>query len=112
MPVCEDLGLNAVRVDETFGPGIIIADIGEQITEAKIVIADITPRNPNVYYEVGYAHALNKPTIMIAEKPTELPFDISPYRVLFYENTIGGKDKVEKGLRKHLEAIQSEWLTR
>lgn len=111
IPVCKSLGLNTIRADETLGPGLIVADIAKQIIDAKVIIADITPQNPNVYYEVGYAHALNKPTILIAETPTQLPFDVSPYRVLFYENTIGGKDKVEKGLRKHLEAIQSEWST-
>lgn len=109
VPVCKELGLTVVRADETFEPGLIIADITQNIIEAKVIIADITPQNPNVYYEVGYAHALNKPTILIAEKPTQLPFDVSPYRVLFYENTIGGKDRVEKGLRKHLDAIQSKW---
>lgn len=108
-PVCSDVGLQAVRADETFGPGLIIADIARQIVEANVVIADITPANPNVYYEVGYAHALGKPTILIAEKPTQLPFDVSPFRTLFYENTIGGKARVESGLRKHLEAIQTQW---
>lgn len=110
-PVCQDLGLLAVRADETCGPGLIISDIVRDITEAKVIIAEITPVNPNVYYEVGYAHALNKPTILIAEKPTQLPFDVSPFRVLFYENTIGGKAKIEAGLRKHLEAIQRQWKT-
>lgn len=111
VPVCDELGFVAVRADETYGPGIIIADIARKIIEAKVIIADITPANTNVYYEVGYAHALNKPTILIAEKPTQLPFDVSPYRVLFYENTIGGKARVEAGLRKHLEAIQTEYST-
>ena len=69
------------------------------------LIADITPANRNVYYEVGYAHAVGKDTILVAEKPTELPFDLSPFRVLFYENSIAGKAKVEAGLRKHLVAI-------
>lgn len=111
VPLCEKLDLFPVRADEAFGPGIIIADIVREITEAKIIIADITPVNPNVYYEVGYAHALNKPTILIAEKPTQLPFDVSPFRILFYENTIGGKSKIEEGLRKHLEAIQTSWVS-
>ena len=107
VPVCKSLGLAPVRGDETFGPGVIIADIAQKIIEAKVVIADITPANPNVYYEVGYAHALNKPTILVAEKDTKLPFDVSPYRVLFYENSIGGKRKVEDGLIKHLKSIQA-----
>ena len=105
-PVCAELGIEAKRADETFGPGIIIADIARQISDAHIVIADVTPRNANVFYEVGYAHAINKPTILIAESRTELPFDVSPFRVLFYEDKIAGKRVVEEGLRNHLTAIQ------
>lgn len=103
--VCEDFGLRAVRADETYGPGLIIADIITDIRESHLVIAEISPANPNVYYEVGYSHAVNKPTILIAEKATKLPFDVSPFRTLFYENTIGGKKKIEAGLRKHIQAI-------
>ena len=61
-------------------PGIILADIEQSIREAHVIVADITPRNANVYYEVGYSHALGKPTILVAEKETELPFDVSPFR--------------------------------
>lgn len=106
-PVCESFGVTAVRGDEEFGPGIIVADIARQIAESKVIVAEITPTNPNVYYEVGYAHALNKPTILIAERETKLPFDVSPFRILFYENTIEGKRRIEEGFRKHLEAILS-----
>lgn len=107
--VCTEFDLRAVRSDDTYGPGIIIADIAKQIVDAKIIIADITPSNPNVYYELGYAHALNKPTILIAESPTELPFDVSPFRTLFYENSIRGKAQIEEGLRNHIRAILSHW---
>ncbi len=110
LPVGNDLGFQVIRADETFGPGIIIADIERQINESTAVIADITPNNPNVYWEVGYSHALKKPTILIAEGGTDLPFDVSPFRTLFYENSIAGKACVEEGLKKHIEAIQSEWL--
>jgi hypothetical protein len=108
LPVCHDLGLEAFRADQTFGPGVIISDLARQIIESKIIIADISPANLNVYYEVGYAHALNKPTILIAEKETKLPFDVSPFRVLFYDNSIGGKARVEAGLRRHIRAIMNQ----
>ncbi len=105
-PVCKEFDVKAVRADDTYGPGIIIADVVRQIDEANFIIADITPENPNVYYEVGYAHARGKPTILIADRVTEkLPFDLSPFRTLFYENSIDGKRKVEDGLRKHIRAI-------
>lgn len=108
-PVGEKLDFNVVRADETYGPGLIIADIERNIVEAKVVVADITPNNPNVYWEAGYAHALRKPTILIAERDTKLPFDVSPFRTLFYDNTIAGKSMMEEGLENHLLAIQREW---
>lgn len=108
-PVCEAEDVVAQRADEACGPGIIIADIARQLTEAHLIIAEISPANPNVYYEVGYAHALNKPTILIAELGTQLPFDVSPFRTLFYENTIEGKRRIEEGFRKHLRSILSSW---
>jgi hypothetical protein len=106
--VCKEFKLQVLRGDETYGPGLILSDITKQINESKIIIAEISPANPNVFYEVGYAHALNKPTILIADKTTKLPFDVSPFRTLFYENTIPGKKKIEEGLRKHIEAVLSE----
>lgn len=100
--VCEEFGVEAVRADDFYNTGLIISDIIEQIIESKVIIAEITPTNANVYYEVGYAHALNKPTILLAQKGTKLPFDVSPFRVLFYENNITGTLKLEEGLKKHL----------
>lgn len=103
--VCESFGLEAVRADELYGPGLIIRDVVDQIIRARVVIADITPPNPNVYFEVGYALALNKQIILLAKKGTELPFDVSAFRVLFYEDSIAGKSRVEENLSRHLRAI-------
>jgi hypothetical protein len=105
-PLCAEFGVDAVRADDTHGPGLIIADVTRQIDEARVVIAEITPANPNVYYEVGYAHARGRPTILIAERRVErLPFDVSGFRTLFYDNSIDGKRKVEEALRRHLKAV-------
>jgi hypothetical protein len=103
--VCNELNMDTVRADDIYGPGQIISDISQQIREAQFIIADITPKNPNVYYEVGFAHALKKETILLAEKSTPLPFDIASFRVVFYNNTIGGKPKVEEDLRRHIKSI-------
>jgi hypothetical protein len=104
-PVAKSFGLRAYHAGEVFGPGMILQDIAQGIIDAKVVIAEITPANQNVFYELGYSHALGKPTILLARRDKQLPFDISGYRVLFYENTIGGKKQIEDGLSKHLEAI-------
>lgn len=103
--VTKEFDLNPLRADDMFGPGIILQDIVKKIVESTIIIAEISSKNPNVFYELGYAHALGKPTILLAEKGDELPFDIQGYRVIFYENTIQGKKIVEDNLRKHLKAI-------
>ena len=106
--VCDDFGIEAIRADETYTPGIIISDVSKQIINSKFIIAEISPTNSNVFYEVGYAHALNKPTILLADRNSKLPFDVSPFRTLFYENSIAGKEKIEEGLRKYLSSIMKE----
>ncbi len=105
-PVAREFKLEAYHAGEVFQPGIILRDIAQGIVDAKVVVAEITPANQNVFYEIGYAHALRKPTILLADRDQreQLPFDISGYRVLFYNNTIAGKEQVKEGLRKHLGA--------
>lgn len=106
-PVCEnEFNLHAVRADDMFSErGIVLQDIIEGIVDSRIIIAEITPKNPNVFYELGYAHALAKSTILLAERGNPLPFDIQGYRTIFYENTIRGKKDVEQNLRRYLDAI-------
>jgi hypothetical protein len=106
--LCEESGIDPVRADEIYGPGIIIKDVVDRIAKSQVVIADISPTNPNVYFEVGYALALGKPIILLAQRrvpDAPLPFDLSAFRVLFYDDSIGGKLKLETGLRKHLKQI-------
>lgn len=104
-PVCEEMNLSVYRADEVYRPGTILKDIIEGIVESEIIIADITPPNPNVFYELGFSHALNKVTILLARHGSELPFDIRSYRVIFYDDTIKGKTEVEDNLRRHLKNI-------
>ena len=107
-PTCESYGFKVVRADDIYSSGLIIQDITRSIKESAIVIADITPNNPNVFYEVGFAHGISKPTILLSDRKREkLPFDVSGFRTLFYDNTIGGKSAVEERLKKHLDNINA-----
>jgi hypothetical protein len=113
-PVTEDYGYECERADEAHTTNPILQDIIQSIKESSVIIADITPNNPNVFYEVGYAHAISKPTILLCDrKRDKLPFDISGFRTLFYDNTIAGKSAVERVLKNILircyscEALQS-----
>lgn len=109
-PVCKDNNIEPIRADESKKTGLILSDIIKRIYEAKFIIAEITPRNPNVFFEIGFAMAIGKPVIFVADINNEenLPFDVSGFRVLFYENSIPGKRKIEEELAKHLEAIMLE----
>ena len=103
---CEKFGYKVIRGDDFYHSGLIIEDITRSIRECSLVIADVTPNNPNVFYEVGFAHGIGKTTILLSDrKRDKLPFDISGFRTLFYDNSIGGKSAVEERLRKHLEAL-------
>jgi hypothetical protein len=105
-PTCKTFGYDTVRADDIFNNGLIIEDISRSIREASLIIADITPKNPNVFYEVGFAHAIGKPTILMAERKLEsLPFDVAAFRTIFYDDSIGGKTKVEERLAHHLQAL-------
>lgn len=107
-PVSEKFGYDCIRGDDFYTGTPILSDIINSIKEATAIIAEITPDNPNVFYEIGYSHAINKPTILLCDKKREkLPFDLSSFRTLFYENTIAGKKKVEMSLTKYLENIKS-----
>jgi len=104
----EEFKIEAIRDDEIYGPGIIIKDVIDRIAKSQVIIADISPDNPNVYFEVGYALALGKPIILLAQRRKSgesLPFDLSAFRVLFYDDTISGKPKLEEGLVNHLREI-------
>jgi nucleoside 2-deoxyribosyltransferase len=65
--------------------GEIIAQIWRQLRRAEAVVADLTHRNPNVFYEVGLAHALGKQIIFITQDRDKLPFDVSTSRCVTYD---------------------------
>jgi hypothetical protein len=84
--VCASLGLKCLRGDEDYVRGEIFPHILKQIVKARFIVANITGRNPNVFYELGIAHALDKPVIMIAKQSDDIPFDVRTKNVILYNN--------------------------
>ncbi|SKA79180.1 hypothetical protein SAMN02745178_00910 [Gemmiger formicilis] len=91
----------AHRISE---PGSITKQIITEIYSAKLVVANLTNRNPNVMYELALRHSLGKPVIMIAEKGTPLPSDIVMERTIFYQNDARGVIE----LRENIAAAEKE----
>lgn len=103
--VVESFDLKCKRADEIFGTQPIINDISEHIQKARILIADLTRRNPNVFYELGLAHAIGKQVILISQDLKDVPFDLKHYRCIVYEDSVAGAEKLEEGLKNTLEKI-------
>jgi hypothetical protein len=81
---CEAAGVRAVRGDDLFTPTDILEDIWQSINTADFVIADITGRNPNVLYELGIAHTLAKPVLILSRDAVDIPIDLATRRVILY----------------------------
>jgi hypothetical protein len=94
-------GFLCKRADDLYGPNILV-DIWSAINCAEIIIADITSRNPNVFYEIGIAHTIGKKVILLSQSKSDIPFDFLLYRHILYEDNIDGMEYLKKELPKYL----------
>mgnify|MGYP003946099791 CR=1 FL=1 len=112
-PACERNGYKVVRADDFYHCGMIIDDVTKSIRESALIVVDVTPDNANVFYELGLAHGIGKDTILLCDRKREkLPFDISGFRTIFYENSIAGKRQVDERLEKHLINLNQQATAR
>ena len=103
-PVCVDAGARCERVDEQIFLENILERIYGQISKADIVVAEMTDRNANVFYEVGYAHGIGKPVILITNKADDIPFDLRLFPHIVHKGSIVTlKDRLEKKIRWCIE---------
>jgi hypothetical protein len=85
-PAIKKAGLNPVRADtDIFGTGKIIDQIWAGLNRANVLVAELTGRNPNVLYELGLAHALHKPVVLVSSNEADVPFDVRHVRVIYYD---------------------------
>ncbi len=97
---CKDAGAYCVRVDEQYFDEMILERVYNQIAKADVVVAEMTGSNPNVFYEVGYAHGLNKRVILLVQDAKSLPFDIKPFPHVVYGGRIAElKSQLEARIR-------------
>jgi hypothetical protein len=78
-------GLEPLRGDSLFRPSPIMGDIWSMIQDAKVLVAELTEKNANVFYELGLGHAIGKPIVLMSETIDDVPFDLQPLRVILYD---------------------------
>jgi hypothetical protein len=88
------------RADEILGGGHIMEDVLRGIEQSEVIVADVTGRNPNVFYELGYAHKARpvQNVIIITQTMKDMPFDVSSHRCIVYEPTEPGLEKLKRDL--------------
>lgn len=104
-PTVERAGLRCVRADDIFGASAIIEDIWEGINRARFIIAELTGKNPNVFYEVGICHTIGKDVIFLAQSVEDVPFDLRHLRILLYDYTPRGCQQLAQALYKTVLAV-------
>jgi hypothetical protein len=93
------VGILAERLDEQIFIEGMLDRIYRQIELADIIIADMSGKNPNVFYEVGYAHAKDKPCILLTNKADDIPFDLKHRRHIVYNGSLSYlRDELVKSL--------------
>jgi hypothetical protein len=85
VPAIKEAGFEPMRADELFSSGSVVEQIWEQINKSKVLLADLTGKNPNVFYELGLAHADRKPVIFTSGILEDVPFDLRHLRVIIYD---------------------------
>lgn len=86
-PVLEEYGFECKRGDEILEPGVIVEQLKEQIDNSDLVLCDLTFDNANVFYELGVAHTLGKPTVLISQTASSIPFNVAHLRAIPYEDS-------------------------
>lgn len=103
-------GLKPVRADnEIFAVGKIMDQIWQGINAAKVLVAELTTRNPNVFYELGLAHALRKPVVLVSSNEADVPSDLRHIRVIYYDvnDPFWGSKLIDKVAENILSAIKN-----
>lgn len=100
-----ELGMSCRRADEIRSNRAVMHDIWKAICEARLVVADLTGANPNVFYELGVAHTVGKETLLLSQRAEKFPFDLYHIRRIQYDNTAAGGQALARELAETAKSI-------
>lgn len=104
-PAVEACGYAAQRADEIDKPGIITSQVIQRVVNDPLVVADLTERNPNVFYELAIRHAIRKPLVQLIKKGERIPFDVAGTRTIQVDHQ--DLDSVEAAKNEIIQQVKS-----
>lgn len=108
-PAVNECGYEAIRADKISEPGIITSQVIQHIIEDPLVIADLTGRNPNVFYELAIRHAIKKPVVQIIQKEETIPFDVSATRTIQVDHQdLDSVAKCKEELSSQIHSVEKD----
>lgn len=100
--VCREIGMRCLRGDEEYVQGDLLSHILRLIARSRLIIANIDGRNPNVFYELGLAHALDKTTVLVGQSQFDIPFDLRTKKLVLYDDQADLHQLLRKELARSL----------
>lgn len=108
-PAVESFGYAPLRADQISEPGLITSQIIQHIVDDPLVIADLTDRNPNVFYELAIRHAIKKPLIQIIKKGEQIPFDVAGTRTIPVDHIdIESVEDAKKEIARQVDSVEKK----
>jgi len=108
-PAIRDAGFEPVRADDLFHTGSVMEQIWEQVRKAKVLLAELTGKNANVFYELGLSHARGKPVVFVTAALDDVPFDLRHLRVIPYDvRDPNWGEKLSKNISVYLKNAKSD----
>ena len=111
-PVASEFNLTVLRSDRDPTPGPITSQILTSILNSRVIVADLTGRNANVYYELAFAHSFGVPVTILVDNPSTLTFDVKNERVITIGDdgniAVDQAEETKKELKKVLEVVLDE----
>lgn len=104
-PALKDCGYKPTRADQISEPGMITSQVIQRIVDDPLVIADLTERNPNVFYELAIRHAIRKPLVQLIKKGEQIPFDVAGTRTIHVDHH--DLDSVEQAKSEIVAQVKS-----
>lgn len=112
-PALKSEGYEVFRADDSFVSGPIVEGIRESIQMADLILCEMSDRNPNVFYELGLAHAIGKPAILVSNTEKDIPFDVQHIRSIIYDSSeLGWERKLQRSIRaaaKDMATLDLSW---